>query len=58
MCALANDYDRDVRISRLEDAAPGQLRLKAGDLLATLVTERDLAAMESVLRHKVSFEEV
>ncbi len=36
----------------------GQLRLKAGDLLATLVTERDLAAMESVLRHKVSFEEV
>ena len=35
----------------------GQLKLKAGDLLATMVSERDLAAMESVLKHKVSFEE-
>jgi glutamate dehydrogenase len=29
MCALASDDDRDVRISRFEDDAPGQLRLKA-----------------------------
>ena len=35
----------------------GQLRLKAGDQLATMVSERDLAAMESVMKHKVSFEE-
>lgn len=35
----------------------GKLRLKAGDTLATMVSERDLAAMESVLKHKVSFEE-
>ena len=35
----------------------GKLKLKAGDTLATLVSERDLAAMESVLKHKVSFEE-
>ncbi len=35
----------------------GKLRLKAGDTLATMVSEQDLAAMESVLRHKVSFEE-
>lgn len=34
----------------------GQLKLKAGDTLATMVSERDLAAMESVLKHKVSFE--
>ncbi len=42
-----------------EDLIPrGRLRLKAGDTLATMVGERDLAAMESVLRHKVSFEEI
>lgn len=35
----------------------GKLRLKAGDMLATMVSERDLAAMESVMKHKVSFEE-
>ena len=35
----------------------GKLRLKAGDTLATMVSERDLAAMESVLKHKVTFEE-
>lgn len=35
----------------------GKLRLKAGDTLATMVSERDLAAMESVLKHKTSFEE-
>ena len=29
MCALANDDDRDVRISRFDDDAPGHLRLKA-----------------------------
>ena len=33
----------------------GKLRLKAGDTLATMVSERDLAAMESVLKHKTSF---
>ena len=35
----------------------GKLKLKAGDTLATMVSERDLAAMESVLKHKVTFEE-
>lgn len=35
----------------------GKLRLQAGDTLATMVSERDLAAMESVLKHKVTFEE-
>ncbi len=35
----------------------GKLRLKAGDTLATMVSERDLAAMESVLKHKVAFQE-
>lgn len=40
-----------------EDLIPsGRLRLKEGDTLATMVSERDLAAMESVLKHKVSFE--
>ncbi len=34
----------------------GKLRLRAGDTLATVVSERDLAAMESVMRHKTSFE--
>ena len=41
-----------------EDLIPrGKLRLKAGDTLATMVGERDLAAMESVMRHKVTFED-
>ena len=35
----------------------GNLQLKAGDLIATMVNEQDLAAMESVMKHKVSFEE-
>lgn len=35
----------------------GKMRLKAGDQIATMVSERDLAAMESVLKHKASFEE-
>lgn len=34
----------------------GKLKLKAGDMIATMVGEQDLAAMESVLKHKVSFE--
>lgn len=35
----------------------GKIRLKAGDQVATMVSERNLAAMESVLKHKASFEE-
>lgn len=36
----------------------GDLRLKAGDILATLVQEQDMLAMESVLRHKVAMDDV
>ncbi|MDO4173303.1 MAG: chloride channel protein [Eubacteriales bacterium] len=48
-----------ISVTRGEDELipRGNLRLKAGDTLATMVRERDLAAMESVLRHKISFEE-
>ena len=41
-----------------EDLIPrGDLELRAGDTLVTLVQERDMLAMESVMRHKVGLDE-
>ncbi|MDO5548369.1 MAG: ClC family H(+)/Cl(-) exchange transporter [Eubacteriales bacterium] len=41
-----------------EDLIPrGDLRLRAGDTLVTLVKEQDMLAMESVMRHKVELDE-
>lgn len=48
-----------VSVTRGEDELipRGSLQLMAGDTIATMVSEQDMAAMESVMRHKTSFEE-